>query len=72
MYTEDEIQSALYEILTSKERIRYDEVGLAYIIEELIKILPQKKVVFSFEPLSGLSVQDRIERKLPKLCVTYE
>lgn len=72
MYTDDEIQSALFQILTSQDRIRYDDSGLAYILDELKKKLPPKKIVFSFEPIEDMSVQDRIERKLPKLHVTYE
>ena len=72
MYTEEEIESALFQILTARARIRYDESGLAYILDELEKKLPAKKIVFSFQPIEEMSVQDRIERKLPKLHVSYK
>jgi len=72
MYTEEEIESALFQILTGTERIPYDETGLAYVLDELEKKLPTKKIVFKFQPIEEMSVEDRIERKLPKLHVSYE
>lgn len=71
MISDEEIESALYGILTGSKLIGYDKAGLKYIVDELGKIYPPNKVVFSFQNIEEMSVQDRIERKLPKIYVNY-
>lgn len=72
MYTEDELNSALHKVLNEHEKIPYTEEGLKFLLDEVEKIIPKKETIFSIQSIDDLSVQDRAERKLPKITVTYQ
>lgn len=72
MYTEDELTAAMYKVLDENEKIPYTQEGLDFLLSEVEKLLPKRKVVVSIQPIEEMSVQDRAERKLPKITVTYK
>lgn len=74
MYTEQELTDALLKVV-EQNKIPYTQDGLEFLLEETIKILPKREVVLqieSIESIEDMSVQDRAERKLPKITVTYQ
>lgn len=72
MYTEDELSAALFQILKEHEKIPYTQDGLDFLLSEVEKLLPKREVVIQIESIEEMSVQDRAERKLPKITVTYQ
>lgn len=72
MYTEDELNAALFQVLKEHEKIAYTQDGLDFLLTEVEKLIPKREVVFSIQPIEDMSVQDRAERKLPKITVTYQ
>lgn len=50
----------------------YTEDGLKFLLDEVEKIIPKKEAIFSIQSINDLSVQDRAERKSPKITVTYQ
>ena len=72
MYDEDELNSALRQVLNQNEKIPYTQDGLDFLLTEVEKLIPKREVVFSIQPLEEISVEDRAERKLPKITITYQ
>ena len=72
MYTEDELSAALFQVLKEHEKIPYTQDGLDFLLSEVEKLLPKREVVIQIESIEEMSVQDRAERKLPKITVTYQ
>lgn len=73
MYTEDQLNDAMLKVLEKHEKIPYTEDGLEFLLTETVKLLPrQLQPVFTIQTIEEMSVQDRAERKLPKIMVTYE
>lgn len=69
MYTEQELNDAVFKVV-EQNKIPYTQDGLEFLLEETIKILPKREVVLQIESIEDMSVQDRAERKLPKITVT--
>lgn len=72
MYTEEEITAAMLRVLDEHEKIPYTQDGLDFLLNEVEKLIPKREVVFSIQPIEEISAQDRAERKLPKITVTYQ
>lgn len=72
MYTEEELTNAILKVLDDHEKIPYTQDGLDFLLSEVEKLIPKREVVFSIQPIEGMSAQDRAERKLPKITVTYQ
>lgn len=72
MYTEDELNAVLFQVLKDHEKIPYTQNGLDLLLTEVEKIIPKREVVFSIQPIEEMSAQDRAERKSPKITVTYQ
>ena len=72
MYTEDELNAAMFQVLKEYEKIPYTQDGLDLLLTEVEKLIPKREVVFSIQSLEEISVEDRAERKLPKITVTYQ
>lgn len=72
MYTKDELTAALFQVLKEHEKIPYTQDGLDFLLSEAEKLIPKREVVIQIESIEEMSVQDRAERKLPKIIVTYQ
>lgn len=72
MYTEDELNAALFQVLKEHEKIPYTQDGLDFLLSEVEKLIPKREVVFSIQAIEEMSIQDRAERKLPKITVSYQ
>jgi hypothetical protein len=71
MYTEDELNAAMFKVI-EQNKVPYTQEGLDFLLEETKKLLPKREVVFTIESLEDLSVQNREERKAPKITVSYQ
>jgi hypothetical protein len=71
MYTEDELNVAMLKVI-EQNKVPYTQEGLNFLLEEAKKLLPKREVVFTIESLEDLSVQNREERKAPKITVSYK
>lgn len=71
MYTEDELNAAMFKVI-EQNKVPYTQEGLDFLLEETKKLLPKREVVFTIEALEDLSVQNREERKAPKITVSYQ
>lgn len=71
MYTEEEINEAMFKVI-EQNKVPYTQDGLDFLLEETKKFLPKREMVFAIESLEDMSVQDRAERKLPKISVKYQ
>lgn len=72
MITEEELTAAMYKVLDEHEKIPYTQDGLDFLLTEVEKLIPKREVVITIQPIEELSTQDRAERKLPKITVTYQ
>ena len=72
MYTQDELNVALFKVLKEHEKIPYTQDGLDFLLSEVEKVIPKREVVFSIQPIEEMSAQDRAERKPPKITVSYQ
>lgn len=71
MYTEQELNEAVFKVV-ERNKVPYTQEGLDFLLEETIKLLPKREIAFQIESIEEMSAQDREERKLPKITVTYE
>lgn len=72
MYTEEDVSNAVWKVLFAEERIDYSQEGVKYLMKKVKKLLPDSKVIITCQDLEEVSVQDREERKAPKITVTYQ
>jgi hypothetical protein len=71
MYTEQELNEAIFKVV-EQNKVPYTQDGIDFLLEETIKLLPKREVSFQIESIEELSVQDRLEGKLPKITMTYQ
>lgn len=72
MVAEEDLNSALRQVLNENEKIPYTQDGLDFLLSEVEKLIPKRELVITIQPLEEISAEDRAERKLPKITATYQ
>lgn len=72
MYSEEQLNAVMLKVLEKYENIPYTQEGLDFLLTETVKLLPKEpRPTFTIGALEDISFKDRIERKFPKITVTY-
>lgn len=72
LITEEAVEKAILQVLSTHERIEYSREGFNYLLDEVKKLIPSPEVVISCQSIEEMAVTDRIERKAPKFYVSYK